>query len=287
MQESAPGTVNPAQANQLAEKAVAAKNGTHAMEKVQLTNHKSVVALVESMKNQIARALPKHITPERMIRTVLTQLRTNPALMECKPETVLGSLMAASQVGLEPGPLGLCYLIPYRNKGILECQFQIGYKGLKELAHRSGQVANIGAYAIRKQDEYALQYGTDGKFFFKPNITWDGDAKDNPVVVYVSYIRYKNGSESYLHMTPKEIERVRDRYSKNASYDSSPWRTEPEAMGLKTVIKRHLKLERLSPEEMGSLAMDGAIVKARTDAAIDTVTSFEDIVTVQAEESLD
>ena len=93
---------------------------------------------VQSMSGEIAKALPSVMT-ERFTRIVLSTLSSNPKLAQCTPNSFLASMMTAAQLGVEPNtPLGQAYLIPYRNHGTMECQFQIGYKGLIDLAYRSG-----------------------------------------------------------------------------------------------------------------------------------------------------
>ena len=88
---------------------------------------KTIQQYIKSMEGEIKRALPSVITPERFTRMVLSALSTNPKLAACTPKSFLGAMMSAAQLGLEPNtPLGQAYLIPYRNKGVAEVQFQIG-----------------------------------------------------------------------------------------------------------------------------------------------------------------
>ena len=93
---------------------------------------RSMQGLVVKMQDQIKAALTgTALAPERFTRMVLIALSSNPKLQECSPQSFLGAMMQAAQLGVEPNtPLGQAYLIPYRNHGILECQFQLGYKGL-------------------------------------------------------------------------------------------------------------------------------------------------------------
>ena len=99
----------------------------------------SLKGLIRSMGPEIKKALPSVITPERFTRMVFTALSSNPTLQECTPQSFLGAMMQSAQLGLEPNtPIGQAYLIPYRNHGRQECQFQLGYKGLIDLAYRSG-----------------------------------------------------------------------------------------------------------------------------------------------------
>lgn len=112
---------------------------------------------VRVMEGQFARALPKVMTPERFTRIALSALSNTPKLMECTRNSFLGALMNAAQLGLEPNtPLGQAYLIPYENrkKGVTECQFQIGYKGLLDLCYRSGEVASVQAQVVYENDKF-------------------------------------------------------------------------------------------------------------------------------------
>lgn len=87
----------------------------------------TLAAYVKTMQSEISKALPNVITPERFTRITLSALSTNPQLQQTTPQSFLGSMMTAAQLGLEPNtPLGQAYLLPYRNKGVLECQFQLG-----------------------------------------------------------------------------------------------------------------------------------------------------------------
>ena len=125
--------------------------------------------LEELLANQapaIKAALPSVMTPERFSRIALTAINGNPKLQEAcvkSPMTFLGALMTAAQLGLEPNtPLGQAYLIPYNNTRkvdgafvkVPEVQMQIGYKGLIELAYRSGEVTNIYAEVVYENDKY-------------------------------------------------------------------------------------------------------------------------------------
>ena len=78
--------------------------------------------------------------------------------------------MVSAQLGLEPGTLGYCYLVPYQNKktGQLEIQFQLGYKGILELVRRSGQVENIEARVVYEKDKFDFEYGLTPKLVHKP-----------------------------------------------------------------------------------------------------------------------
>ncbi len=110
--------------------------------------------LVWQQRAEGERALPQHLkgNGEAFARALMTVIKQTPKLTQCDPRTVLGGLMVASQLGLEFGPLGHCYLVPYKNDGRDEAQFQLGYKGKIDLAWRSGKLKSIAAREVREAD---------------------------------------------------------------------------------------------------------------------------------------
>ena len=114
-----------------------------------LSKSMSIEDLIHALEPEIKKALPEILTPERFTRMALSALNTNPKLRECTQMSFLAALMNAAQLGHEPNtPLGQAYLIPYKNnrKGIMECQFQIGYKGMIDLSYRNPQIQMIAAH---------------------------------------------------------------------------------------------------------------------------------------------
>ena len=122
----------------------------------------SLKQYIQRMEPQIAKALPSVITPERFTRIVTTALSTNPKLAECTPQSFLGAMMTSAQLGLEVNmPLGQAYVLPYMNHGTMEAQFQLGYKGLIDLAYRSGEVEVIQAHVVYENDNFTCEYGLE------------------------------------------------------------------------------------------------------------------------------
>ena len=109
------------------------------------------------------------LTPERFTRMVLTALSKDNKLASCTPNSFLGAMMQAAQLGLEPNtPLGQAYLIPFKNKGVLEVQFQIGFKGMIDLAYRSKEVTDISAQCVYENDEFEYELGLSPVLKHKP-----------------------------------------------------------------------------------------------------------------------
>jgi len=217
---------------------------------------------VTVMMPEIKKALPNTITPERFSRIVLSAISNNKQLQQCTPNSFLAGMMNAAQLGLEPNtPLGQAYLIPYKNKGTLEAQFQIGYKGLIDLAYRSGQVKTIYAEEVYENDEFEYELGLEPKLVHKPAIKDRGE-----VIYYYAVFKLVNGGEGFTVMSKEDITRHMNRFSKAANAGFSPWQTNFSEMAKKTVIKKVLKYAPLSTDIMRKIAEDETI---KTDMAQD------------------
>jgi recombination protein RecT len=115
-------------------------------------NKKATIGdLIYSFKDKFASALPSVITPERFARICANAVASNPQLAKCSQTSLIGALLCSAQCGLEPNTsLGQAYVIPYGDKA----KFQISYKGLIELAHRSGQLKDISAHIVYENDTF-------------------------------------------------------------------------------------------------------------------------------------
>ena len=220
----------------------------------QTDNKKGMQGLVLSMKGQIAKALPTVLTPERFTRIVLTALSSNPQLQACSPASFMGAMMNAAQLGLEPNtPLGQAYLIPYRNHGQLECQFQIGYKGLLSLFYRSGG-KDMQAHEVHKSDTFEYELGLEPKLRHVPALTDRG-----PVILYYAVYHTKDGGSGFAVMSVDDIKAHMNRFSKAAGKGFSPWSTNFDEMAKKTVIKKVLKYAPMTTEFIRAMAADESI----------------------------
>lgn len=217
-------------------------------------------ALLNRYKGQIAKALPKHLTPERMIRVALTAYNTTPALQKCDVVSVASAIMEASQLGLEPdGVLGHAYLVPYGSK----CQLIPGYKGLIELARRSGKVSTVNARVVREGDHFEYWYGLEPDLIHKPGV-----GSERPISHVYAYFRLRDDDETqFVVMDTAEIAKIR---GQSKAANSGPWVTHWEEMAKKTVIRRLLKLAPLSAEVARAIALD-----ERADVGLAVPTALE------------
>lgn len=216
---------------------------------------KSMQTYIKSMEGEIKKALPSVITPERFTRMVLSALSTNPKLAVCTPKSFLGAMMAAAQLGLEPNtPLGQAYLIPYKNKGIDEVQFQLGYKGLIDLAYRSGEVELVQAHVVYENDTFECEYGLEPKLVHKPA---DKD-RGEPIKVYAMF-KTKSGGYGFEVMSMDDVRRHAEKYSQAYKTGFSPWKSNFEEMAKKTVLKKVLKYAPLKSDFVRGVVQDETI----------------------------
>jgi recombination protein RecT len=222
-------------------------------------------AYIQRMEGEIAKALPSVITPERFTRIVLSALSSTPKLQETTPKSFLGAMMQAAQLGLEPNTaLGQAYLIPRNNRraGTIECQFQIGYKGLIDLAYRSGEVITIQAHTVYSNDEFDYAYGLDPTLTHVPAKADRGE----PIFFYAMY-KTKDGGYGFYVMSMDDVQKHAKKYSESykGGY-SSPWQTNFEEMAKKTVLKQVLKYAPMKTDFARALSADETI---KTDLSAD------------------
>lgn len=222
----------------------------------QLANkpQKSMKDYIKSMEGEIAKALPSVITPERFTRMTLSALSTTPKLGSCTPNSFLAAMMAAAQLGVEPNtPLGQAYLIPYGS----QVQFQLGYKGLIDLAYRSGEIEIIQSHVVYENDEFEYEFGLEPKLRHIPAKTNRGDA----ICVYAMF-KTKSGGFGFEVMSMEDCKKHAVKYSK--TFSNGPWQTNFEEMCKKTVLKRVLKYAPLKSDFVRAVSTDGT-VKDRID----------------------
>ena len=208
--------------------------------------------LLTRMGPELQRALPKHMSADRLARIALTTIRQNPKLLQCETASLLGAVMQAAQLGLEPNLLGQCYLVPFKDNktGKFNVQFIVGYKGYIELMRRSGDITSIVANPVYENDEFELEYGLNEKLYHKPCL----DGERGALRLFYAYSRFKDGGHAFCCMSVDEINKVRDKYSK--SKDRGPWVDEYESMCKKTVIRQLAKFMPLSVEIAENLVQD-------------------------------
>jgi recombination protein RecT len=212
---------------------------------------------------QIKAALPRHMTAERMARIATTEMRKVPKLAQCDPMSFLGAVIQCAQLGLEPGnALGHAYILPYEKRTKVggqwrtervEAQVIIGYRGMIDLARRSGQIVSIDARAVYEGDKFDCRLGLDAKLEHEPDWQNPNRAQPDKLRFVYAVAKLKDDGIQFDVMSRAEVEGVRAR-SKAA--DSGPWVTDYSAMALKTVVRRLFKFLPVSIEMQQAVGID-------------------------------
>ena len=226
----------------------------------QVTNVKELL-WNDQARAQLQQVAAKHMNPERMMRLMANAMRTTPKLAECDPMSLLGGLMTCASLGLEPNTImGHAYLIPFKNgrKGITEVQLVVGYKGLIDLARRSGHITSISANIHYDDDElWDYEEGTESRLRHKPG-PQEGEKKHAYAIA-----KFTDGGHAYVVLPWAKVMKIRDgsqgwqtavRYNNTAK---SPWATHEDEMAKKTAIRALSKYLPLSVEFADAVNLDG------------------------------
>lgn len=194
------------------------------------------------------------------VNNLTAVVANNTQLQRCEPLTVMYAAIKATALNLPFDPaLGYAYVIPYNNgrTGGVDAQFQIGWKGLVQLAQRSGQLQSINAREV-KAGEIVEEDFVSGELQFKQ--LPQSERASAPTIGYVAFFRLKNGFQKMLYMSIEELKEHAKRFSRAAN--SGPWKTDFDAMARKTVLK--LLLNRwcpLSVEMQQAIEFDQSVVR--------------------------
>jgi recombination protein RecT len=234
-------------------------------------------ALTGELDNAIPPAVKKVLTPDRMMRLVLTAMRQVRNLDQCTFPSLAGALMVSAQLGLEPcTPLGHCYIIPRRNgkTGQYEATFQLGYQGMLELAYRTETIKSVTAKAVHANDEFIYEEGLDDKLVHRPFLAGDR----GPVIAYYAVIKFVNGGHAFDVMTfsdmANHVERFAPRDYKTQKI-TGPWSTDFDEMAKKTMIRRLFKMMRKSTDIVAKATLYDERVVDRDQATSELRPQFD------------
>lgn len=222
----------------------------------QITKTEKLKQIIErdDVKERFQRMMGQNATS--FLLSMLNTVQNNWQLQKCDPNSVLMAGAVAATLDLPVDPtFGMAYIIPYGNKA----QFQIGYKGLVELGHRSQQFDDLNAEDVREGEFLGIDRLT-GKIRF--NWIQDNDERETKKIIgFVSYFSLINGFSKSFFMTNQQVHKHAKRYSKAFSKPDAPWNTNFEAMAKKTVLK--LNLDKWAPKSVQmrkAIKADQAIV---------------------------
>jgi recombination protein RecT len=192
----------------------------------------TIAQLIERQKGAIGRALPGSMNPDRFARILVTECKANPQLMRCEPMSMLAAVMRAAQLGLEPGPLGHVYLVPFRNgkTGRTDVQFILGYKGIVTLARRSGSIKDLYAEVVYDGDDFDYELGLHRDLRHRRT-----ERSDRTKVTHAYAVaHFVEGGAVFEVLDRHEIDGRRGRSKASAS---GPWVSDFDAMAKKSAVR--------------------------------------------------
>jgi len=231
------------------------QTSTNMQQTVNTVTTRTVESVVNSCEKAITNSLPykQGLSTKNYLRWIITEFKTSPALYGCSMQSFCSCIVQAAQLGLAFGKLlGQVYFIPFRNnkKNVIECQLIIGYKGLLELARRSGEIKGIHVGVVHSGDEFSYEFGLNPKLQHVP--------KNGTEITHVYAIAYlKNCFSQFDVMTKKEVDAIKQKVigsAKNSTF--SPWITYYEEMAKKTVLRRLLKIVPASTFITSAISLD-------------------------------
>lgn len=230
-------------------------------DKLPVSTHPTIRKVREDLiadGRKIEAALPSHMRhlAGDFIRLALVEFRKVPKLIECDPRSIVAAVLDCARLGMKPGNLGHVYFVPYRN----ECQLLIGYRGLIELAVRSGAVTSIEARVVYAGEVFEPQYGTDPRINHTPR--FDVSHEPANVVAVYAVAHRREGPPSFDIMSRNEVAAIESKSKARGGPWSDPafW----SEMARKTVTKRLCKYLPISTELAEAIAIDA---DATSDAA--------------------
>lgn len=219
----------------------------------------------------IKNVLPKHLTPERIMRIAYTAISTTPKLRECSHASLLNCILTASMLGLEIGnTMGYAYLIPFKTQATLI----IGYKGYQKLAWQSGKIKSFSYHPVYENDTFSYEYGLDPKLKHVPSTENRGKLKYAYAVV-----QYKEGGFDFEVVTQDDINVAKKRsVAVKCNKKDSPWLQEDleYTMWCKTAVRKLSKRLPQSPELMQAIN-----IEEQAEVGINAVEKYIKIDTIE------
>ncbi len=221
---------------------------------------------LDRMGPEIARALPAHLTPDRMAHLVLNEARKSPDLLLCTTASLAGAVLTCAQLGMEPGPTGEAFFIPREvqkgpRRGEWEASFQLGYKGMAALFWRHPLAAYLTTATVRVNDEFDFELGTNAFLKHKPSKADRGEPRGQWYAVY----RLINGGFGFAVLDKPAVERRR---RKSGAPNGFGWEYNYNEMAEKSALRDMFDTMPKSSEITRVLAWDGAV---RTDLNLDRI----------------
>lgn len=206
----------------------------------------------EKVKNELSLVLPNKMDIHKFTRLFLSEVSKNPKLNKCVPREFMLAVSTIAQLGLEVGAaLGHAYILPYENKkkNKIEPQVIIGYRGMIDLARRSGQIVSIESRVVYEKDRFEVEFGLNSKLVHVPNF----DCEDRGQVRFAYAVAHLVGGGYQFEVVGiNEIKKIIPKHGSNV------WDNHFDEMAKKTVIRRLFKMLPISTEMSRAVSLDDA-----------------------------
>lgn len=217
----------------------------------------------DSVRAQIIKAVGQH--PDQFVTSIISAVNANPQLQECTNSSILSAALIGQSLKLSPSPqLGQYYFVPYKNNktGTKEAQFQIGYRGMYQLAIRSGQFRKLNAMAVKAGE--LIRYDPLEETIELQLIENEKDREMSPTIGYYAFFELANGFRRAMYWSRDKMESHAERYSKGyaAHKGSTFWEKDFDAMAVKTMYRQLLKLAPMSIDMQTAIISDEAVIRA-------------------------
>ncbi len=220
---------------------------------------KGIQIILDKFKDRIKDALPGTITPERMIQVATQLISRNPNIQKCTTPSIIGAIFQSATLGLDLTPaLGQAAIVPFYNGKTkqTEAQFQIMYRGLIQLARRSGEIKSLSAHVVYENDKFEYELGLEPKLVHVPTLEENRGELKYTYAVW----QFKDGGHYFDVMNRKEVYEVRERSAAVKGGRQTPWDTDEAEMWKKTVVKRSSKYVPISVTILADLVATDEIV---------------------------
>lgn len=189
---------------------------------------------------------------ERFMQTLAQAIAMEPKLARCTRASVIGGVLEIATLGLEPGVLGQAWMIPFKNKGTLEATVIVGYRGYLELTRRSGQVGPVEHAVVYEKDHFEWMKGTESFLRYRQA---EEDDRGRFVAAWAQAQIRGFAKPQFEVMLAKDVNLIQAR-APSASASTSPWKSDPDAMRAKTVIRKLAKFLPMSAEVQRAVTID-------------------------------
>lgn len=206
--------------------------------------------------------------PGTFLSSVLELYSSDTYLMQCDPNKVMAEALKAASLRLPINKsLGFAYILPYKVKGVMTPTFILGYRGMIQLAQRTGQYRAINADCVYEGEHPVFNRVTG-------SLTIEGEATSSKAVGYFAYFELLNGFKKAIYWTREKVAAHGQRYSK--AFGNGPWQTDFDAMACKTVLRQLLsKYGVMTVEFANIMAQDQ---DERTEAEVSANANVEPLM---------